>query len=477
MLETIDLPSQQVDGYKPFSGDEAVDHLRTLAEPLQGARILHLNATQYGGGVAELLRSEIPLFRGLGLKADWSLIPRNDRFFQVTKAIHNGLQGAPQDLTAEQWDIYLEYSGVNAQLLEEEYDLVVVHDPQPVAVPSLRGKGNAKWIWRCHLDTSQPNPAMWNRLRNFVAEYDAAVFTLGGFVPPDLPVDRVEIIPPAIDPLSPKNIAIDSDLTSRVLTWIGIDLDQPLIAQISRFDPWKDPFGVIATYKLIKESIPNVQLALVASMALDDPEGWDMFREISAAVKQDPDIGLYTNLTGVSNIEVNAFQRHANVVIQKSIREGFGLVVSEALWKGTPVVAGRAGGIPLQLQDGVSGYLVDSVEECAQRALELLKDQVMAREMGQAGLRQVRERFLFPRLLADELRLYSSLLTDHITTKHGHAGAGLAGELRDPVCGLRLSPDTPITVTHNGVTHYFCSQSCRHQFLANPQLFLRATTT
>jgi trehalose synthase len=410
MLETVHVGSQSIDRYEASVGAELVAQLQTLAAPLRGARILHLNATPYGGGVAELLRSEVPLLRDLGLAADWKIIAGNDAFFAVTKTIHNGLQGARRELTPVEEETYLLNATRNARLLEEEYDVIVVHDPQPLALLQLHGKGSAQWIWRCHIDTSEPNAQVWHFLRPYVAEYDAAVFTLATFVPPDFPVGRVEIIPPAIDPQSPKNIALDAGLSRHLLQWIGIDVDRPLVTQVSRFDPWKDPLGVIAAYRLLKPEVPALQLAMVGSMALDDPEGWTMYRQIGDAAQSDPDIHLFTNLTGIGNVEVNAFQRLSAVVLQKSLREGFGLVVSEALWKGTPVVAGRAGGIPLQLQPAAGGFLIDSVEECAERALWLLQHPVESRELAARGRERVRERFLLPRLVADELRLYSSVL-------------------------------------------------------------------
>jgi trehalose synthase len=473
MLETVDVGTQDLNLYERSAGAEAVAQLRELAAPLEGARILHVNATPYGGGVAEILRSEIPLLRDLGLLADWKLITGDQIFFSVTKAIHNGLQGAPRDLTPTERETYLTHSAHNARLLEEEYDLVVVHDPQPLALLRLHGKGAARWVWRCHIDTSEPNLQVWDFLRPYLEDYDATVFTLGSFAPPDVPVERVEIIPPAIDPESPKNLDLDLGTAGRMLRWIGVEVERPFVTQVSRFDPWKDPLGVIAAYRLIKSEMPGLQLALAGSMALDDPEGWEIYRQIQESAKNDPQIHLFTNLTGVGNVEINAFQRLSDVVIQKSIREGFGLVVSETLWKETPIVAGRAGGIPLQVRGGVGGFLVDSVEECAEKTLWALHHPGEAKEFGVRGRELVRERFLLTRLIADDLRLYGSLLG----TRQPYepvAQAGLAGEERDPVCGMRVDPQKALEYVYRGESYHFCSESCREQFKATPEYFLRA---
>lgn len=474
MLETVDVGTQCITCYELSAGSQAISQMRTLAEPLRGARVLHLNATPYGGGVAEILRSEAPLLRDLGLAADWKIITGDEKFFSVTKAIHNGLQGAARRLTPQERETYLAYSTRNARLLEEEYDLIVVHDPQPLALLEFHGKGNAKWIWRCHIDTSEPNLEVWDFLRPYLVGYDAAVFTLGGFVPPNFPVSRVEIIPPAIDPESPKNFELDLDTARRVLDWIGIEGSRPLVTQVSRFDPWKDPVGVIAAYKLVKQEAHDLQLALVGSMALDDPEGWEIYREIRGASRDDPDIHIFTNLTGVGNIEVNAFQRLSDVVIQKSIREGFGLVVSETLWKETPVVAGRAGGIPLQMQDAAGGFLVESVEECADRMLWLLQNPEAGQALAARGKELVRERFLLTRLIADELRLYASLLGGRYQAEESVSKVGLTGEARDPVCGMHVDPDRSISSEHQGRLYYFCSSACQRLFTADPWRFLRS---
>ncbi|HEY7890787.1 MAG TPA: glycosyltransferase [Solirubrobacteraceae bacterium] len=409
MLQRVSVGRWSLDAYRGIVPGEILEELHEQARALRGARVLHLNATAYGGGVSELLRSVVPLLNNVGLRCDWKVISASQEFFGATKALHNGLQGSPLQLSDADKAAYLQCSRENAGALEDGYDFVIVHDPQPAAMAQLHGKGSARWVWRCHIDTSEPNPDTWAFLRGYLAAFDAAVFTMKQFVPPDLPVGRVEEIAPAIDPLSPKNLPLSLDTCRQILDWIGIELPGRLVTQVSRFDAWKDPEGVITAYRLVRSEVPELQLALVGSMALDDPEGWDVYRQLSEHATGDPLIHLYTNLTGVSNMEVNAFQRLSEIIVQKSIREGFGLVVSESLWKGTPVVAGRAGGIPLQMPAGVGGLLVDSVEQCAEAMLKLLSDPQYSRELGSSGRARVRERFLLPRLLADELRLLADL--------------------------------------------------------------------
>ncbi len=409
MLHNVSVGRWSLDAYQGVVPDPILERLREQARALRGARILHVNATSYGGGVSELLRSAVPLLRDVGLAVDWKVIGGHRDFFAATKALHNALQGSSETITDAERAAYLDCTHENAGLLDGSYDFVVIHDPQPAALLSVHDKGDARWVWRCHIDTSEPNPDAWRFLRPFLAAFDAAVFTMPEFVPPDLPVARVRAIAPAIDPLSPKNLEFSDRTVNQILDWIGIDLPGRLVTQVSRFDRWKDPFGVIAAYRLVREEVPGLQLALVGSMALDDPEAWGLHGQLSELAEQDPLIHIYTNLTGASNVEVNAFQRLSDVIVQKSIREGFGLVVSESLWKGTPVVAGRAGGIPMQMPEGVGGRLVDSVEECAAAMLELLNDRRLAEQLGQSGRDRVREHFLLPRLLMQELELLASL--------------------------------------------------------------------
>lgn len=409
MLQLVDVATKSLERYEAIIGSEKLGELKELGATHRGKRVAHINATVYGGGVSELLRSLVPLYRALGIEADWLVIPGSPEFFEVTKGFHNALQGAPFDLTEQVMDVYLAQNREIAGLLEREYDFIVVHDPQPAPIRMLHGRNNARWVWRCHIDTSHPNAEVLSFLKPYFEAYDALVFTMQEFVPAALSERHVAIIPPAIDPLSPKNMAAPMDLCQQIIEWTGVELNRLLITQVSRFDPWKDPLGVIEVYRRVREEVPGTQLALLGQMALDDPEGWRMYEDILAEVRGDQDIHVLTNFTGIGNMEVNAFQCCSSVVLQKSIREGFGLVVSETLWKGTPVVAGRAGGIPMQMPEGIGGYLVDGIDECAEKIVRLLRDPREAQELGTAGRNHVKEHFLITRLLADELRLLTSI--------------------------------------------------------------------
>ncbi|RSN24228.1 glycosyl transferase family 1 [Streptomyces sp. WAC 05977] len=466
MLQTVDVGELSISAYRTVVPDRIMEPLAEVADRLHGARVLHLSATPYGGGVSELLRSTVPLYNDLGVEATWKIISGKPPFFTVTKKLHNALQGADDEpITETDRALYEQTAAGNAAELADDpqfsgYDFVFVHDPQPSAILSFVDRRSAKWIWRCHIDTSAPVPAAWSYLRPFLTPYDATVFTMARFVPPDLDRTGVDIIPPAIDPLSPKNMSLDDRTTRAVLNWIGIEPDRPLITQVSRFDPWKDPLGVIEAFRTVRRTVPDVQLALVGSMALDDPEAWAVYRAITAETEGDPDIHVFTNLTGVGNIEVNAFQRMSTVMVQKSIREGFGLVVSEALWKGTPIVAGAAGGIPLQVADDSGGILVDSVTECADALSALLTDPARAAALGAAGHERVRKHFLLPRLLLDELTLM-----DEVAAGRHPAELTTTGDHRDPVCGMATYTAEPgLETSLGGQTFRFCSHRCQEIF-------------
>jgi trehalose synthase len=414
VLERVPLLEKHLDDYREVAGDEAIERVRAAAAPLTEARILHVNATAYGGGVAELLATHVPLLRDLGIDADWEVIHGSDEFFGVTKSVHNALQGAPLEWTSAMQRTYLEKVLDNALLLEGTYDYVVIHDPQPAALLALASSSsvngsNTKWVWRCHIDLTAANPDVWEFFRPYVEQYDASVWTMPEFVPASLTMDRIVQAPPCIDPLSVKNLELPTPFVGEICKQYGIDPNRPMLCQVSRYDPWKDPLGVIEAYRIVREEIPDVQLVLAGSMATDDPEGFQVWQDVDAARQGDTNIHLLSNIQQVGNVQINAFQRAADVVIQKSLREGFGLTVSEGLWKGTPVVGGRAGGIVLQIRDGQDGFLVDSVEDCATRALELLRDPADAEEKGASGREHVRRNFLSTRELEDWVGLFTSL--------------------------------------------------------------------
>ena len=287
MLQKIDIGVQTLDAYRDLIDGALLDEVRWLAERLRGARLLHVNATPYGGGVSELLRSLLPVLRAAGIDAEWKVIYGEETFFKVTKDFHNALQGASFELTEDARGIYLSYNQRNAEDVGDGYDFVIAHDPQTAAMRSLSKNVRAKWIWRCHIDTSEPNPDVWNFLSPYVAAHDASVFTMREFVPPGLEGIKLYTIHPAIDPLSPKNMSLSPHVARSILGWIGVDLRKPLILQVSRFDPWKDPLGVIEVYRAVRKEMPEVQLALVGSMALDDPEGWEIYRDIEAEARED----------------------------------------------------------------------------------------------------------------------------------------------------------------------------------------------
>ncbi len=414
VLEKVPLLEKHLDDYVGIVGDEVCERIRAAAAPLRGARVLHLNATAYGGGVAELLATHVPLLRSVGVDAEWHVLRGSDEFFGVTKDVHNGLQGAPVEMTPTMRKVYLERVLDNALELEHGWDYIVVHDPQPAAILHYVADrhdafAGTKWIWRCHIDLTDARPEVWEFFRPFVEQYDASVWTMPEFVPASLSMDRVVQAPPCIDPLSVKNLDLAMPFATEITRQYGLDPERPIVCQVSRFDPWKDPIGVIEAYRIARAEIPGAQLLLAGSMATDDPEGFRVWEEVEAARAGDPDIHLLSNLHQVGAVQINAFQRIADVVVQKSLREGFGLTVSEALWKGRPVIGGRAGGITLQIRDGVDGYLVDDVATCARRIVDLLGDPGGADRMGEIGREHVRANFLATRELTDWLALMGDL--------------------------------------------------------------------
>ncbi|MER3396117.1 MAG: glycosyl transferase family 1 [Acidimicrobiia bacterium] len=412
-LELVPVGEKPIEPYAEIVGDDVVEEIVERAARLKGARVLHINATAFGGGVAELLYTLVPLSRSVGLDAEWRLIRGSDDFFHVTKSAHNGLQGMEVVWTEHMEEIYLSKLEENAREWGGEYDFVVCHDPQTAGllrlIEEVTGKRpSGQWIWRCHIDLTRPYQPVMDFFRPYITPFDAHVYTLDEFVPEGID-NKVAIITPCIDPLGSKNLWISRLTIRSILEGYRIDPDRPIVCQISRFDPWKDPIGVIDAYRIAKSSHPDLQLILAGSMASDDPEGWHYFNAAEEHRAGEADIFLLTNMQGVGNTQVNAFQRAADVVIQKSLREGFGLTVSEALWKETPVIGGNVGGIKLQVIDGRTGFLVESPQECGEKLAYLLSRPDEIERMGKEGKEHVRKNFLSTNYLLNYLKLFNEL--------------------------------------------------------------------
>lgn len=402
-MSSVSVNKLSLDKYVPIVGEAKIEEIKESAESLVGKKVCHINSTSFGGGVAEILYRLVPLMCDVGLNAEWRVMKGSDEFFNVTKALHNGLQGMNISLTESMEKTYLRFNEINAQELDLDHDLVVIHDYQPAAIMDYLPTIIGKWIWRCHIDLSHPNQEFMNFITPYILKYNSLIFTIEQFVQEPLKSRKIFIIPPSIDPLSTKNKPLPENLILSILDKYDVDPERPIITQVARFDPWKDPLGVIDVYRLVKKKVPNVQLLLIASMAKDDPEGWIYYEKTARHAGGDYDIHLLSDLNGVGNIEVNAFQRASDVVLQKSIREGFGLTVTEALWKRVPVVSSNVGGIPLQIIDGETGFLIDSVEKAVEKTLYLLKHPSEAREMGRKGREHVLKNFLITRHLKDYL--------------------------------------------------------------------------
>ncbi len=397
----VNIARKSIDEYKNIVGNEKISEIKEKTKGMKGLKVLHFNSTSFGGGVAEMLHSLVPLMKDIGIDAEWKVMDAEDDFFEVTKTIHNGLQGMEVDLTEKMKKIYLETNKKNSDL--GDYDIFIIHDPQPVAVIKFKERG--KWVWRCHIDTSKSNRKFVEFLKPYISEYDASIFTIKEFGNNIYDGKRFYIAP-SIDPLSEKNRNLKEKDIENVLSKYKIDMDIPIITQVSRFDPWKDPMGVIEAYRYVKKKIPS-QLILIGSMANDDPEGLYYYKKIKKYAKNERDIILLTNL---DDAEVNAFQRASDIIVQKSLREGFGLTVTEAMWKGKPVVATKVGGIPLQIEDGKNGFLVNDTRECAEKIIYLLKNKEKAEEIGEKARKTVKDKFLITRHILDYLRLMEELM-------------------------------------------------------------------
>lgn len=392
----------KIEEYIPIVGQAVIDDLRFLAGKLQGKVIQQVNSTAVGGGVAEILNKMVPLLNEFGVDTRWEVIKGGEQFFTVTKKFHNALHGRKDAITERDFEIFSEASLTNIEELNIYGDIVVIHDPQPIAL--VKKKSNNKWIWRCHIDVSSPNQKVWSFLRNFIVQYDASVFSSPNFAQ-NLPI-RQFLVAPSIDPLSDKNKELPQEMIASVLRKYNIIPDKPLITQISRFDRLKDPLGVIDAFLLVRKYI-DCQLILAGGTATDDPEGPKVLEEVLEKAKQHGDIHVI--LLPQNDIEVNALQRASAVIVQKSLKEGFGLTVTEALWKSKPVVASNVGGIPLQIQHGVSGLLCHSVQGAALAIKQLLDNPGYAEKLGENGREHAKNNFLLTRDIRDHMLMFLSL--------------------------------------------------------------------
>jgi trehalose synthase len=399
------MSTRTIQDYEPVIGKQRVNQLYRLAEPLRHLRFVNVNSTRSGGGVAEILTQLVPLFNSLDLQARWEVMEGTPDFFDITKRMHNALQGQRQPFSEKDIASYRMTNTYNQKLLDLEAEVVIVHDPQPAALVEAR-RAEQVWIWRCHIDLSHPMRRVWHFLRRYVLSFDGTIFSLPSFVQ-RLPIPQF-MIAPSIDPLSDKNIDLSPEEVDQTLYSLGVPRDKPLLLQVSRFDRFKDPIGVIRAYQMVKRNL-DCRLVLAGGPATDDPESEAVLAEVMERASGDPDVHVLL-LPPDSNRIINALQRAADIIIQKSIKEGFGLTVAEAMWKGKPVIGGAAGGITLQIREGHNGFLVHSVEGCAYRIRYLLHRPELRRRMGETACENVRQNFLLTRNLRDYLTLTHALL-------------------------------------------------------------------
>lgn len=414
------------------------------ADRLRGLRVVHINATPFGGGVAEILRSLVPMMNDLGLEASWHVLDPDEAFFDVTKKLHNGLQGKLTSLSAREIERYWRHNELTAQQILElsgQPDVLVLHDAQVLPVAMFLPP-TTQMVWHCHVDLTTPDETVRDLVEPLTSLYSRCVVSMPEYASPGMPLDRVSVFPPAIDVFTAKNERLPIKLARSLVAGLSIDLSRPLITQVSRFDPWKDPWGVIDAYRLVKPEVPGLQLALVgALMAQDDPEGAGVLESVRQYAGDDPDIHVIADPEVATDRVVNALQRLSSAVLQKSVREGFGLTVSEAMWKGRPVIGGDCGGIRAQIRDGENGFLVSDVRACADRVLYLLTHPEEARRIGASGRETVRRRFLMPRLLADYLALFEEMLG--VTSRDEEAVA-----IGEPDGNMMSAPTEAIRSSH-----------------------------
>lgn len=410
-MERVGISDKKLDAYLDIVPGDLLTEIRNLASSLAGLRVCNLSSTPFGGGITELLYAILPLERDLGLHVDWLALRAEERFFNLGKKIHNALQGDAGEMNEQEKIAYLQFNRDIARTINyNNYDFIIVHTTSLLALPHSSKPGETKWVWRCHQDTSEPEPSMLNFLEPYLNQFQGAIFTLPEFAPDSLKSPYFTHIYPAIDPLSPKNRELPVTECAGLVADYGIDPKRPIMLHVSRLDQWKDPLGLIECYYIAKDSIPDLQLVIISSLSLDDPDTFRTLRIVDAEAVKDVDIHVFTNMDGFGDVEVNAFQRVCSLGIQKSIREGFGMAVAEMLWKRKPVVGSRVGGITAQLTGKLDFCLADDVTECATKIVRLLTDTEFASKLGSLGRENVCQHFLSPRLLRDELNFLSTLL-------------------------------------------------------------------
>ncbi|MFH1124837.1 MAG: glycosyltransferase [Pseudomonadota bacterium] len=391
--------------YKKVVGPDIIEELTILASHVGNRSVKMVNSTAVGGGVAEMLHRIVPLLTELGIQVEWSVIKGADDFFEITKAFHNALQGQERDFSDDEFKTYLGYNEMNEKEMNFDQDLIVIHDPQPAAMIDWNKKRKNKWVWRCHIDLSHPNQQLWQFLKSYIEQYDAAIFTSALFSP-ELSIPQYRFYP-AIDPLDEKNRDLQHSYIESVFAKYGIPRDKPIVTQISRYDPWKDPVGVVQAFKMARKYI-DCRLLLVGDKAADDPESEKILAQVEAGAGNDPDIHILLFSPSVAR-EINAFQRGSDIILQKSLREGFALTVSEGLWKKRPVIGGAVGGIPAQIIDGHTGLLVHSVEGASLAIRSLLNRPAFAKSLGANGHQRVKDEFLITKNLKRYLLLLLAL--------------------------------------------------------------------
>lgn len=413
MLGVVPVRPKSLDSYRTVVSEESLDELRHLAAPLRGARVLHLNVTAFGTGVAETLSAMVPLLNDLGLESQWQVLRSGSDFVSVTKAMYRALGGSPVSWSPRMTEVWLQYNAMNASLLELQPDFVVVHDPQPVALLSCageRGKASgSRWLWHCHLDLAEAQPEVWEVVRPHLAAYDGVIVDSREYHLPPLSVPVLGVVPPAIDPLGPRNMDLTPQTIESVLRHCGLDIRRPMVCQQSAMNSWNDPLGLIEAYHLAKEAAPGLQLLLIATAAAHDEATQAYHLRVARESAGSPDIHLLSLSHRLGNVEINAFQQAASLVVHRSIHRGFSLSLLEAQWKAKPVLAGRAGALPHQLRDGVSGYVIRDNRELGQKMALLLGDPHTAAAMGTQGREYVREHYLITRTLKECLQLFASL--------------------------------------------------------------------